>query len=96
MSVTPQPALTTVVTTAGNAEDALPPDIAGGWITNPPDAPGYLYVNPINNATQEATGETFALAPGQTWSAIPGQTTATSVNSETSGHEFSAIYWLET
>jgi hypothetical protein len=96
MAVTPLPALVAVVTTGGTPVTPIPGNISGGFITNPPEATLSLYVNPIDGATQTASGNTFELPPWATWNVIPGQTTATSVNSATGddGHVFSVVYWL--
>jgi hypothetical protein len=91
--VTPTPALTTEVVTAGTAVTVIPAGPNGGTITNPLGAPSVLYVNPVNAATQTANGNTFALQPGQSWDVIPGQTTPTTVNSNANGHTFSAFYY---
>lgn len=93
MAVTPTPALTTTVVTAGTAVTVIPANPNGGVITNPIGAPSVLYVNPINAATQEANTSTFALQPGQSWTVVPGQTTPTTCNSNADGHEFSAFYY---
>jgi len=94
------PGQVTVVSNAGTPVIVIPPNINGAIITNPlsnsdqglADAEP-LYVNPIDSATLEGFGNTFALAPGQTWVGIPGQTTPTSVNAASPGHQFSAIWW---
>lgn len=98
--VTPVVALTTVVSTGGTAEDALPGGINGGLIANPyyptdqsVSPPEILYVDPVGNATLSGNGSTFAILPGTMWQAIPGQTTPTSVNAATSGHKFSGVSW---
>jgi hypothetical protein len=91
-----------VVVTGGVAVQVFPAGIAGGFIFNgnaesdqgisPTEN---LYVNPINSfTTLEGNGSTFIIYPGATWIAIPGQNTPTWVNAGTSGHKFTAIYWL--
>lgn len=93
MSVTPIPGVNSEVTTGGDPVVAVAANPAGGFIVNPPGAPGYLYVNPIDDATTDASGNTFAIAPGASWTVIAGQTTPTSVNSEIDGHQFSVVSW---
>lgn len=99
-----QPGKSTTVAAAGTPVEVIPVNPNGGIITNPlsaadqgnlePDALAeFLYVNPIDDATTVAQGETFALAPGQSWVAIPGQVTRTTVNSRFAGHRFSAVHW---
>lgn len=93
MSITPLPGEIEKVTTGGTAEEVFPTNILGGYIQNPFDAQGVLYVDPVGDAGLEAVGTTFAIQPGQTWSAPPGQATATTVNAADSDHNFSSIYW---
>ena len=94
MSVTPIIGTNVTVPVGGTPVQAIPPDPAGGVITNPYDAIEPLFVNPLGDADTSAGGATFALQPGQEWNVIPGQTTQTTVNAATAGHAFSAIYWL--
>jgi len=93
MAVNPQIGSNTQVVTAGTAVVAIPPNPAGGFIENPIDAPGPLYVDPTIPASTTGNGSCFAIQPGQRWDVIPGQTTNTSVNSLNDGHQFSAVYW---
>jgi hypothetical protein len=92
-SVTPIAGVASEVTTAGAAVVAVNANPNGGFITNPPDATEYLYVDPVGTATTSAGGTTFGLAPGQSWSIIPGQTTPTSVNAPDNAHPFSVVSW---
>jgi hypothetical protein len=100
MAVTVTPGKAAVVTQAGVAVEAIPPNINGGIITNPLSAADQgvgaaepLYVNPINQATTSANNTTFALQPGGTWTVIPGQSSSTFVNAASAGHKFSVVYW---
>lgn len=104
VAVTVTPGKNAVVTTGGTAVEAIPVNPNGGIITNPLTAadqgltgpgvvPEPLYVNPINQATLTANGNTFALAPGQSWVVIPGQSSSTFVNAASNGHKFSVVYW---
>lgn len=95
-AVTPGPGLTNTVVTADNPVIAVGANPGGGFIVNPPTAPGYLYVDPVGAAGTAAAGTTFGLAPGQNWDIIPGQTTPTSVNSQSDGHTFSVVTWPNT
>ena len=99
-AVTPIPGLASVVTTGGTSVVVVAGGPNGGLIVNPYTAadqglsePEVLYIDPIGAATENANGNTFALQPGQSWSIIPGQTTPTSVNADTGGHNFVAVYW---
>lgn len=89
--VTPIPGLVSQVTTGGTPVTVVAGGPNGGFITNPANAPGSLFVDPVGAAAVVAGGTTFELAPGQTWSVIAGQTTPTSVNSNSSAHQFSAV-----
>ena len=100
MPVTPQPGLVTEIATGGDAVIVIPGGPNGGFITNPASASDQglaqaetLYINPVNAATLQGNGTTFAIPPGGTWSIIPGQTTTTSVNAPTSSHKFSAVWF---
>lgn len=107
MAVTPQAAQASTVTTGGTSVQTFPGSIGGGFIQNPldaadqgisPDPAEPLYVDPTGQSLLagpgNGNGTVFVLQPGQTWPAIAGQSTATRVNAETSGHKFSAVYWL--
>ena len=61
--------------------------------TNPVDAPGYLYVDPVDEAGTTASGTTISLAPGQPFSLIPGTTLPTTVNSQSSARNFSVVVY---
>jgi len=101
MAVTPVPGDASVVTTGGTFVVAVAANALGqngGIITNPASAADQgigsaepLYINPVDDATLQANGNTFELQPGQSWVLIPGQTTATTANALTSGHKFSCV-----
>ena len=95
-----KPGTNSVVVTGGVAVAAIPPNINGGFITNPQQSADQgvtpaeaLYINPIAAGGLVANGTNFALPPGSTWTIVPGQTTATWVNAATAGHRFSVVYW---
>lgn len=89
--VTPQAGLVSEVTVAGTAVIPVPDAPNGGFITNPANAPGSLFVDPVGSAATTVGGTTFELAPGQDWTIIPGQTTNTSVNSSFNNHVFCCV-----
>jgi len=91
--VTPIPGNASEVVTAGTAVTAVGANPNGGFITNPPGASGYLFVDPVGVAGTSAEGTTFGIAPGQSWNIIPGQTTPTTVNALDSNHVFSVVSW---
>lgn len=100
MSITPIPGINVIVASGGVSVAVIPPMPLGGVITNPYSAadqglsaPEVLYVNPIDAATLNANGNTFALQPGQSWTVVPNQSTGTTVNAASTGHKFSAISW---
>lgn len=93
MPVNLQPGLVTEITIGGTAENVIPANPNGGFITNPSTAALPIYINPIDTATLTAADKTFAIFPGQTWEVIAGQTTPTSVNAPDNNHPISAIYW---
>lgn len=92
-AVTPVAGVNSEVLVAGTSVVAANASPNGGFITNPADAPGYLFVDPVVSADVVAGGTTFGLAPGQSWSLIPGQTTQTTVNSNISNHVFSVVVY---
>lgn len=99
--VTPVPGLTSQVAVAGTPVTVVAGGPNGGVITNPytavdqgfgpDDPPENLYIDAVSPAGVVGNGTTFCLYPGQSWELIPGQTTATSANSNRSGHKFSAL-----
>lgn len=94
MAATPQPGLASQTpATPGEPIDALGVNLSGGFISNPPNAPGYLYVDPTGPASTTANGTTLALPPGQPFYAIPGSTLPVSVASTFSNHQFTAVQW---
>lgn len=99
--VTPVQGQSVVIVAGGTAVQVFPAGIAGGFIFNPSSDTDQgvsienLYLNPIGTfSTLQANTTTFLLVPGQTWVAIPYQNTATWVNAATTGHKFTAVYWL--
>lgn len=91
--VTPVAGTASQVVTAGTPVQAAPANINGGYITNPADAPGYLYVDPVDAAGTTAVGTTTSLQPGQSFSLIPGTTLPTTANSQSSAHNFSVVVY---
>ncbi len=89
--VTPVAGTASQIVTAGTPVQAAPGNINGGYITNPPDAPGYLYVDPVGAAGTTAQGTTISLAPGQSFDLIPGTTLPTTANSQSNVHNFSVV-----
>lgn len=79
--------------TPGEPVNALGPNLSGGFISNPPNAPGPLYVDPTGPASTTANGTTLALPPGQPFYAIPSSTLPVSVASDFSNHMFTAVQW---
>ena len=93
MAITPAPGNESEVVTAGTPVNAALANPNGGFLTNPADAPGPLFVDPVGPAGVVAAGTTFAVWPGASWSLIPGQTTPTSVNSNYNAHVFSIVVY---
>ncbi|MCX7898539.1 MAG: hypothetical protein N2444_00350 [Methylocystis sp.] len=100
-AVTPLAGSATQIVSAGVAVMAIPPNVKGGFITNPvypsDQGIGYaepLYIDPVGPCAQLSAGDTIVMImPGETYRVIPGQTTPTFVNAATAGHRFTAIYW---
>ncbi|HSY76779.1 MAG TPA: hypothetical protein VK890_07980 [Bacteroidia bacterium] len=78
----------------GNPINALSPGLTGGYIYNPNDAPGFLYVDPTGPASTVANGTSMALAPGQAFYAIPASTIPVSVASNIASHYFVSVQWI--
>lgn len=98
--VTPVAGLTDVVGVGGTAVTVAPGGINGGYITNPAAAADQglvaaedLFVDPVGSAGLGGNGTTFRIPPGGTWAMIPGQTTPTTVNANSSGHQFTVVYF---
>lgn len=98
--VTPKAGIVDFVAVGGTSVIVIPGAPNGGFIQNPylPADQGIvnsepLYVDPVDDATTNGNGTTFAIQPGGTWDIIPGQTTPTTVNAPTSGHKFSVVYY---
>lgn len=99
-SVTPVPGSTSQITMGGDAVIAVPPGPNGGYITNPVSASDqnlpsseWLYVDPVQDAILGAYGTTSGLAPGQTYPLIAGSTKSITVNSASSGHRFTCVWY---
>jgi D-lyxose ketol-isomerase len=104
MSTTPQVGQITTVTAGGTAVTAIAAvaaGIGGGFITNPysPTDQGLSNAEPLTvditgeQATLEGNGSTVALQPGESVFLVPGQVTAVTVNAESNGHQFTAVWW---
>jgi hypothetical protein len=78
----------------GQSVNALSPNLTGGYIFNPADAPTYLYVDPTGPASTVANGTSMALAPGSPYYAIPGSTLPVSCASNVPNHTFVSVQWL--
>lgn len=79
--------------TPGTPVNALDANIEGGYILNPIDAPGNLYIDPTGPASTTANGTTSALPPGQPFYAISGSTVPVSVASQVANHQFVSVQW---
>lgn len=101
MSITLKPGLTFSV---AGAVTVFPGNIDGGLLQNPLSAANQglgaaevLLVDPINtpgNGAGDGWGTTFVLQPGEKWIPFPGQNSPTRVNAASSGHQFSAVYYV--
>jgi hypothetical protein len=80
-------------TVPGQPVNALDASLSGGYILNPSDAPGPLYIDPTGPAAVQANGTTSALQPGQTFFAIEGSTLPVSVASLFASHQFVCVQW---
>jgi hypothetical protein len=105
MTVTPKAGVSAQVSVGGTSVLVFAAGgIGGGIIQNPLSdddqdvTAEVLYVNPCGivpgGSPGSGNGTTFVLQPGEMWHSIPGQSTATRANATTSGHKFSAVYWL--
>ena len=79
--------------TPGHPINALDANLEGGYILNPIDAPGTLYVDPTGPASTTANGTTTALPPGQPFYAISQSTVPVSVASQVANHQFVSVQW---
>lgn len=92
--VTPTAGLASVTSpTPGTPINALDVNLAGGYIFNPVNAQGPLYVDPTGPASTTANGTTLALEAGQTFYAIPYSTLPVSVASTLSSQSFVCVQW---
>jgi hypothetical protein len=80
--------------TAGQPINAIGANMSGGYVSNPSNAPGVLYVNPTGPASNVANGTTIALPPGQPFYVIPQSTLPISVASDFPNHVFVSVQWL--
>ena len=90
---TPVIGAATAVVTAGTPVTVFPANsiVQQGQITNPPDAPGILYVDPTGAAPAAGSGSTFAIMQGQSYLVPLRTTTAVKAVSAYSGHAFTAV-----
>jgi hypothetical protein len=79
--------------TAGQPINAIGANMSGGYVSNPPNAPGPLYVDPTGPASNVANGTTIALPPGQPYYVIPQSTLPISVASDFPNHNFVSVQW---
>lgn len=101
-NVTPQIGLVTQIAIGETAVLVFPPGIYGGYITNPLITADQgispvenLYVNPVTVASLQGYLTTVAIPPGASWFVpIPKSTSGVWVNAATTGHRFTAIYWV--
>jgi hypothetical protein len=101
-TVAPQAGLNTVILTGGASVIVFPVGVYGGYIQNPVlgtdqglVTPEDLFINPINPAPLQGLGTTARKQPGGTWTVpFPKSTLAVWVNAASSGHQFTAVYWL--
>lgn len=101
-AITPLIGLVTVISVGGTAEIVIPAGAYGGYIWNPLTStdqglvsPEYLYIDPITSAGLNGFGSTVALTPGQMFNIpIVKSTLPITVNAATSGHKFTAVYWM--
>ena len=101
-NVTPQVGLATSIAVGGTAVLVFPPGVYGGYIVNPlstadqgisPVEP--LYINPFTVPTLNGFGTTSVIAAGAMWSVpIAKSTIGVWVNATTTGHRFTAVYWI--
>ena len=77
-----------------------PPNVIGGFITNPLHGhdqevrpPEPLYVCQAGTPSEAAFAQTFAIQPGETYQIIHGGSFSTFVVAATSGHRFSGLFW---
>jgi hypothetical protein len=80
--------------TPGVPINALGTNLTGGYIMNPVNAPGTLYVDPTGPAAVTANGTTSALAAGQSFYAIANSTVPVSVASTFPNHQFISVQWI--
>ena len=80
--------------TPGVPVNALGTNLIGGYIMNPVNAPGTLYVDPTGPASTAAHGTTSALAAGQSFYAIANSTVPVSVASNFPDHQFISVQWV--
>ena len=101
-SITPLVGLNTVITTGGTSLIVLPAGCYGGFIINPlTDADQdlitaeALFIDPIDECGLAGYGTTIRLEPGEAWYVpAPKSTLAVWANATTSGHRFTAVYWV--
>lgn len=98
----PQQGLVTVITVGGQSVMVIPPGAYGGYIWNPFSAADQgipavepLYINPIGAAPLQAFNSTVAIYQGSDFT-VPVKRSITGiwVNAATSGHQFTAVYWM--
>jgi hypothetical protein len=95
MAVTPTPGLANITSAIpGAAVNALDVGLTGGYIFNPAEASGYLYIDPTGPASIVPNGSSMALAPGSTYYAIPGSTLPVSVASPLASQYFVSVMWI--
>lgn len=101
--VTPVKGINTQVTTAGSAVLVAAGDAVDGYIVNPgtvvdqgTPSLNVLFVDPTNVATPFTTATTVAIQPGGRYDFPPNVGTGIWVNSNASGHKFTAVQIIPT
>lgn len=100
--VTPQVGLVTAIAVGGSALLVFPAGAYGGYIVNPYLAGDQnimtaedLFLDPFQPPQLQGFGTTVRLFPGQLWSVpIAKSTAGVWVNGATTGHRFTAVFWV--
>lgn len=100
-SITPLIGINTIISVGGSAVPVIPAGAYGGYIWNPLTDSDQgvtaepLYVDQLEQPGLSAFGSTIALAPGEMFNiTVVKSTLIVSANAATSGHRFTAVYWM--
>jgi hypothetical protein len=100
-AITPVAGLVTTIVVGGTAAIVFPAGIYGGYIVNPIfDADQNvsaeaLYVDPVGSCPLNGYGSVSRIEPGGVWTVpAPNSSLPVRVNAATSGHRFTAVYWM--